>query len=128
MIKKALRIVPSLLAIAIVLTPFARSYLKQKPFSPNEWRTPNDTEGCGYYTTRRRMLKSLPSTKPFEGLEREGVEKLLGPPEQVGWHGKCETCLIYTIGPHWWDTLDNSILIVELNEKKKVVSYEVART
>ncbi len=103
----------------------ARGTCASYEFDTAKWLELQDEDaavGRAAEETRRAMATSLVNCRRLDGLSRDGVQRLLGPPTHGG-----RRDIDYYIGEERGPfAVDEEYLFIEFDDKRRVVKYIVA--
>jgi hypothetical protein len=108
----------------LFLGPSIADRLHRQRFEPVAWQ--RNFEAASMWPARLTMVDDLLASHRLQGLHREEVIRLLGPPDRgttfPGWH------MVYLLGPErGLIRIDSEWLVIRLNEAGRVAEAAVER-
>jgi len=113
----------------ILLGSPIENYLNQEDFDAKVWRESGGKPEDFNWPPRLKMIDSLMEQKLLDGLTREEVIQLLGPPDSDNWAAATNPDKItYYLGPErGFISIDSEMLSINFDENDRVKEYRIWR-
>jgi hypothetical protein len=109
----------------LTIAPTKDDNAHRRAFDPAQWRTPPPNDDV-QWPMRLRMVDDLIASKRLDGLRRDELQRLLGPPDQTDkWK---DWDLVYWLGPdRSYFRIDSEWLVVRFDRAGRVGAYRLIR-